>query len=164
MGAFALVALMAMALPPVASAEYEVTIRRTDNGIPHVIAGDWGDLAYGYGYALAEDNVCTLADTYTTVRAERSKYFGPDDGYTFQGNGFTVNNLNSDFFFQRIIDDQVDRGPGRPAAARAAPRPRSARRSPATSRATTATSATPASPTSPTSAAPASPGSTRSTR
>ena len=96
-----------MALPPVASAEYEVTIRRTDHGIPHVIAGDWGDLGYGYGYALAEDNVCTLADTYTTVRAERSKYFGPDEGYVFQGNGFSVNNLNSDFFFQRINDDQV---------------------------------------------------------
>jgi acyl-homoserine-lactone acylase len=106
-GAFALVATVAVALPPVASAEYEVTIRRTEHGIPHVIAGDWGDLAYGYGYALAEDNVCTLADTYTTVRAERSKYFGPDEGYVFQGNGFSVNNLNSDFFFQRIIDDQV---------------------------------------------------------
>ena len=103
--AFALVALFVAALPPVASAEYEVTIRRTDHGIPHMVAGDWGGLAYGYGYALAEDNICTLADTYMTVRAERSKYFGPDEGYVFQGNGFSVNNLNSDFFFQRIIDD-----------------------------------------------------------
>ena len=106
-GAVALVALVSTALPPVASAEYEVTIRRTDHGIPHVIAGDWGDLAYGYGYAIAEDNICTLADTYTTVRAERSQHFGPSAGYTFQGNGTSVNNLNSDFFFQRIIDDQV---------------------------------------------------------
>ncbi len=47
-----------------------------------------------------------LADTYTTVRAERSRYFGPDVSYPNRGNGSTQTNLNSDFFFQRIIDDR----------------------------------------------------------
>jgi acyl-homoserine-lactone acylase len=99
----------AAALPASAAADDAppVTIRTTGHGIPHIIAGDWAALGYGYGYALARDNICTVADTYVTVRGERSKFFGPNAGYTFQGNGFTANNLNSDFFFTRINDTGV---------------------------------------------------------
>ncbi|HEX8105832.1 MAG TPA: acylase [Solirubrobacteraceae bacterium] len=93
-------------LTPVAQA-YDVTIRRTEHGIPHLLAKDFGSLAYGYGYALVQDNVCTIADSYVTVRGERSKYFGPDATYQFRGNGTTPNNLNSDFFYKRIIDEKV---------------------------------------------------------
>ena len=82
----------------------DAAIRTTSYGIPHVLARSFAGLGYGYGYALARANVCTLADVYTTVRAERSRYFGPDASYRFEGNGVQVNNLNSDFFFQRIID------------------------------------------------------------
>ena len=42
-----------------------------------------------------------------TVRAERSRFFGAEKTWRFEGNGTTVNNLNSDFFFQRINDTQV---------------------------------------------------------
>ena len=42
-----------------------------------------------------------------TVDGERSRYFGPDASYESRGNGATFNNLDSDFFFQRIKDDQV---------------------------------------------------------
>jgi acyl-homoserine-lactone acylase len=87
--------------------ELRATIRRTSHGIPHIIAGDWADLAFGYGHALAQDDICSIADAYVTARAERSRYFGPNGSYVFQGNGFRFNNLNSDFFFQRIIDDGV---------------------------------------------------------
>ena len=45
-----------------------------------------------------------LAETYVTVNAERSRYFGPDASYTQGGNGATQTNLNSDFFYQRIKD------------------------------------------------------------
>ena len=75
-----------------ASADLSATIRRTARGIPHVLADDYAGLGYGYGYALAEDNVCVLADSYTTVRGRRSKFFGPDESYDFGGNGSTVNN------------------------------------------------------------------------
>ena len=88
-------------------AQLRATIRRTGHGIPHVIAGDWAGLGLGYGYSLAEDNICTVADSYVTVNGQRSKFFGPNANYVFQGNGFSANNLNSDFFFQRIIDDGV---------------------------------------------------------
>jgi acyl-homoserine-lactone acylase len=83
---------------------YHVTIRRTAHGIPHVIAGDWGSLAYGYAYALTRDNICPLADTFLTVDAERSKFLGPDGNYDESGaNGTRPNNLNSDLFYRKVI-------------------------------------------------------------
>ena len=105
----AAVTLAAGLTPVVAQAAkptYDVTIRTTEGGIPHISAKDFGSLGYGYGYALASETICTLADTYTTVRAQRSKFFGEGNGYVFRGNGASVNNLNSDFFFQQIIDDK----------------------------------------------------------
>lgn len=77
---------------------------RTEFGIPHITASSYTDLGYGYGHELAIDNICILADTYATVDARRSFYFGPTGSYVFQGNGQRVNNLNSDFFFQQIVD------------------------------------------------------------
>jgi acyl-homoserine-lactone acylase len=79
-------------------------ITRTAHGIPNIQADSWRGLGYGYGYAFAEDNVCEMADTYVTVRAQRSRFFGPDGSYESRGNGATINNLDSDFFYQRIID------------------------------------------------------------
>jgi acyl-homoserine-lactone acylase len=90
-----------------ALAEPSATIRRTAHGIPHILAKDYEGAGYGYGYAIAQDNVCVLADTYVTVRAQRSRYFGPDAGYASRGNGATFKNLDSDFFFQRALDRHV---------------------------------------------------------
>ena len=106
--AFAAV-LAALALPAGATAAepYKVTIKRTAHGIPHIRAADFASMGYGYAYALAQDTICIIADSYVTVRAERSRFFGPDKTYVFRGNGVVVNNLNSDFFFKRIIDTKV---------------------------------------------------------
>jgi len=83
------------------------TIRYTEYGIPHITASDWGGLGTGYGYAAAKDNICTLADTYLMVNAQRSRYLGPD-GRTSPGqNQNTTTNLNSDLYFQRIKDNGV---------------------------------------------------------
>ena len=56
---------------------YEVQVLRTSYGIPHIQAGDWGSLGYGYGYAFAQDNVCVLAREVLTATGTQSKYFGP---------------------------------------------------------------------------------------
>lgn len=101
--------LLATATPAVAGPSgttYDVTIRTTEYGIPHIEARDYASLGYGYGYSVAAETICTLADVYTTVRAQRSRYFGPDAGYPYRANGSTVVNLNSDFFYQQIIDDR----------------------------------------------------------
>src|SRR3954462_9333939 len=91
------------------------TIQRDDHGIPNITGDNFADIGFGYGYALAQDNICELAETYVTVRGERLRYsgdgvqgtFGPDGSYLQRGNGFSANNLNSDFFYQRIIDDRT---------------------------------------------------------
>jgi acyl-homoserine-lactone acylase len=88
------------------SPAFDATVRTTEYGIPHISGKDFTDVGYGFGYSTASQTICILADTYTTVRAQRSKFFGEGGSYVFRGNGATVNNLNSDFFFQQIIDDQ----------------------------------------------------------
>ncbi|MDO9408246.1 penicillin acylase family protein [Patulibacter sp.] len=101
----ATIVLCAVAAPPAVAADrYDVTVARTEYGIPHIKAKDFASLGYGYAQALAEDDVCTVAETYVTVGAERSRWFGADKTYELRGNGSRAKNLNSDFFFQRIND------------------------------------------------------------
>lgn len=83
------------------------TIRYTEYGIPHIIASDWAGLGTGYGYAVAKDNICTLADTYLMVNAQRSRYLGPDGKASPGEHQNTTTNLNSDLYFQRMNDNRV---------------------------------------------------------
>src|SRR5437764_12652051 len=104
----AVIALLTTAIPSSASAAaFSATIRRTEGGIPHITAPNYAGLGYGYGYAFAQDNLCVMAEDYVTVDAERSRFFGPNASYPQRGNGVTANNLDSDFFFQQIIDSHV---------------------------------------------------------
>src|SRR3954454_10083663 len=103
----AIAVLALLALASAAGAGQRVTITRTSHGIPHISGSSYYAVAYGYGYAFAQDNLCEIAETYVTVDGERSRYFGPDGSYKSRGNGTEPNNLNSDFFFQRIKDDRV---------------------------------------------------------
>ena len=48
-----------------------VTIRTTEYGIPRIVADNYRGLGFGYGYALARENICSMADIYTTNRGER---------------------------------------------------------------------------------------------
>ena len=79
-------------------------IRRTAGGVPHILARDWTSLGFGYGFAFAQDNLCTMASDYVTVEAQRSRYFGPGGSYIQRANGVYVTNLDSDLFFRQIID------------------------------------------------------------
>src|SRR5437879_5396051 len=110
----AVVALMLCVALPAADAQAakkqkgpSAVIRRSAHGIPHIQAKDWEGVGYGYGYAFAQDNLCTMAEDYVTVRGERSRFFGPTATYSQRGNSTTPNNLNSDFFYQRVIDTHL---------------------------------------------------------
>jgi acyl-homoserine-lactone acylase len=96
-----LLASVLVLVPGSAHARYDAEISRTSGGVPHITADDYGSLGFGHGYAYAQDQLCTLADTIVTVRAERSRFFGPNNGWGETGQ---INNLKSDFFFQRIKD------------------------------------------------------------
>src|SRR5437764_15163110 len=93
--------------PSTSRARYDATITRTEYGIPHIVARDFGSLGYGYGYAFAQDNLCTMAADYITVEGQRSRWFGPTASYTMQGNGVTVTNLDSDFFWTEVRQSHV---------------------------------------------------------
>jgi acyl-homoserine-lactone acylase len=92
--------------PVMEDSAFRAEIRRGEYGMVHIKANDYAGIGYGYSYAFAEDNICTIADVYVTVSGERSKYFGPDASWTMTGNGTTNNNLNSDFFFKLINAEQ----------------------------------------------------------
>jgi acyl-homoserine-lactone acylase len=85
----------------------EVTVRRGAEGTPHIKATTYEGLGYGFARSHAEDNLCVLADVYVTVAAERSRFFGPDETYKIRNTNTTPNNLNSDFFWGRVIEDRV---------------------------------------------------------
>ncbi|MEU0155016.1 acylase [Micromonospora fulviviridis] len=78
---------------------YQALIRRASYGVPHITARDFGSLGFGVGYAQAEDNICLIAENVATVRAQRTRWFGPtgEDG----------SNITSDLFHQKAIDDRT---------------------------------------------------------
>jgi acyl-homoserine-lactone acylase len=83
--------------------KYQATIVWTGYGIPHITARNFGSLGYGYGFALASDDLCTMANGYITVEGQRSRYFGPSASVPMTP--FT--NLESDIFWQSVIDRHV---------------------------------------------------------
>ena len=83
---------------------YSAEIRRTAHGIPHILAHDYGSLGFGFGYAFAHDDICPMAEDYVTVDAQRSRFFGADSSYLQEANGVLTNNLDSDVFYQAVID------------------------------------------------------------
>src|ERR1044072_8775691 len=96
-------AILVSASPALAAKTgYRAEIRRTTGGVPHIKAKDFGSLGYGFGYAYAQDQICEYASMMVTVKAQRSRYFGPDAS---SPNGGT--NLQSDFFWQRIKDERT---------------------------------------------------------
>jgi len=85
---------------------YKATIERTTYGVPHITADNYGGAGYGHGYAIAEDNLCILADAFVTFRGERSQHFGPNQPASPMGTFGSPPNLEADFFFRFLIDDQ----------------------------------------------------------
>jgi acyl-homoserine-lactone acylase len=76
--------------------DLRAVVRWTPFGVPHVRAGDYAGAGYGLGYAFAEGHACTMADQWVRLAAELSAHFGAGGG-----------NLASDFFWQKMIDDDL---------------------------------------------------------
>lgn len=94
----------AAAAPPA----YTATITRTEHGIPHITASNFGGLGFGSGYATAQTSTCTLADIVLTARGERSKYLGPDaafdDGVAINGTNFQIDALVADLHNRKVVE------------------------------------------------------------
>lgn len=85
------------------SIKYDASITRTEYGIPHIQADNWGGLGYGYGYAYAQDNFCVLMREVVRSNGETARYFGEEG------------DLNADFVYrhfsrQEVIDEEWTAG------------------------------------------------------
>jgi acyl-homoserine-lactone acylase len=94
---------------------YRAVIRRTEYGIPHILAADLGNVGFGYGYAFAQDNLCTLEQSVLTVSGARSEFFGPGADFGDQlSRG--VSNLDSDVYYRSInASGVIEQAMSRPA-------------------------------------------------
>ena len=104
--------------PQAAAPKYSATITRTEHGIPHITAKDFGSLGFGSGYAAAGTSICTLADTVLTARGQRSRYLGPDGKYDDQvsmtGTNLQVDTLVTDLHDRKVVEKLLasKAGPG----------------------------------------------------
>ncbi len=81
-----------------ADGSLDANIRWTTYGVPHIKADNLESLAFGVGYAFANDGLCILADQIVKFNSERSKYFGPD---RVAGSG-DAENLINDFGYLTV--------------------------------------------------------------
>ncbi|MFL6107193.1 MAG: penicillin acylase family protein [Marmoricola sp.] len=101
-------AAAAPSLAPAVVPSYSATITRTEHGIPHITAANFGSLGFGAGYAAAQTSGCTLADVLLTGRAQRSRYLGPDgkfdDGVAMNGTNLQVDALVTDLHNRHVVE------------------------------------------------------------
>lgn len=60
------------------SVTFSSEIRRTEYGIPHIKAEDWGSLGYGYGYAYSQDNYCVTMREIALAGGRGAELLGRD--------------------------------------------------------------------------------------
>ncbi len=75
------------------SGRYRATIVRTTDGVPHITAADMTNVAFGQGWASAQDHACDLADQVVKIESQRAKWNGP---------GGKNANIQSDFAWKAI--------------------------------------------------------------
>jgi acyl-homoserine-lactone acylase len=82
--------------PPVEEFSYDATLTRTEYGVPHIVAEDWGSLGYGHGYVFAEDNYCMLMEEIIRASGQSLEFFGEAGGSESTDFVFSLVNNNSD--------------------------------------------------------------------
>lgn len=104
-GALCGIALLAAATVAHASdslRERGIVIARGEQGVPHITASNYEDLAYGLAWTLAEDNLCEVAINRLKVRGELAQTFGPDIPLAFGKDEVLGNNIASDFYYRLL--------------------------------------------------------------
>ena len=66
--------------PPPPETVYTAEIRRTEYGIPHIMADDWGSLGYGYGYAYGQDRFCVAMAAIVFATSRSAELLGEEYG------------------------------------------------------------------------------------
>lgn len=83
-----------------------VNVAYTEYGVPHITGTNWWSLGYGAGYSHADQHGGMLVDRWLTLRAARSRHYGPDGTLSFGPNRETTNR-QSDLWWQKIRSDGI---------------------------------------------------------
>lgn len=90
--------------PDAAASEAVVTV--TEHGIPHIVAPSYRALGFGYGYVMAENDICGMASMFATYSGERAMRYGADGvDLNYLLGRKPVNNVVSDLVMRLMIDD-----------------------------------------------------------
>ncbi|RLQ20265.1 hypothetical protein DWB85_18540 [Seongchinamella sediminis] len=88
---------------------YRASLTRTEYGIPHIVAQDWGSLGYGHGYAFAQDNYCVLMSEIIRASGQSLEFFGAGQGSEDTDFIFSlVNNNDQGQLEERYLSQQSD--------------------------------------------------------
>lgn len=91
------------------SPNYSAKITRTEYGIPHVVADDWGSLGYGHGYVFAQDNYCMLMEGIIRANGQSLEQLGVAGGDEKTDFIFSLINNNSEGQLeQEFLSQQPD--------------------------------------------------------
>lgn len=77
--------------------QYSAYVARTEYGIPHIQADNWGSLGFGYGYAYSQDNFCVLMKEIVRANGDSALYLGEEG------------NLQEDFVYKLYNTDEYIR-------------------------------------------------------
>ncbi|MDJ0879999.1 MAG: penicillin acylase family protein [Halieaceae bacterium] len=88
---------------------FSAEVRRTEFGIPHVKADDWGGLGYGIGYAYAQDNFCVTMREVIFSIGRSAELLGEEEGNVNDDLLFTYLTGPRDEFEREFIDNLPQR-------------------------------------------------------
>lgn len=96
-----------MLAPPNQDRAGDVEIRYTGYGLAHVKADSFEGAGYGYGLAVARDNLCLIEERFITLAGERSHVMPPDEGYLDLFAGGKISNIDSDAAYLYLLSPEV---------------------------------------------------------
>lgn len=102
-----LVCLGGCALGPMSVGDGGVELRYTGYGVAHIKADDFEGAGFGYGIAVARDNLCLMADRTITIAGERSRRLSPDEGYVDLFAGGRISNVDSDAAYLYLLSPET---------------------------------------------------------
>lgn len=87
--------------------ELQADITWTTYGVPYIKADNVESMAFGVGYAYAQDNICILADQIVKFNSQRSRFFGPHNP---MGSGNNQNVIDDFGYLALGIRDNAEQG------------------------------------------------------
>lgn len=84
-------------------------IRYTEYGVAHIEAETYEGAGRGYGWALAQDDLCVVVERTITLAGERSRSMPAQDTYVDPFAGGTVSNVDSDAVYRYLFPSALTR-------------------------------------------------------